>query len=274
MEHSYCLTTDLKTRSMWKHQWRAIRHAVAHKPYRHVIFAVHGFGYSPFQKGYCPFEHILSHGTGAQTWPARLLRQHTDTMVVGIGWNSRGTLHAAYDRAADIGEKLALFTQKLHASQPNLRIGVIGHSLGARVILNALPHIPTGHISRAVLLNPAEFEDVALDHLRAARACEVLNISTTENLFFRHMFKLALGSFRRTFAPRDYDLPHMAGLNISDAATLDHLARSGYRIEAPQHISSHCSSYMRAGTVEFYSDFLTHHSTLSVPALKPRRALS
>lgn len=247
-----------------------------------VVVMIHGYRFAPGLAGHCPHGHILSMNPPsgdrkATSWPRHLGLTGDRGLAIALGWEARGSVQGAYRRAAAAGRALAELASRVQAIDPARQIDVIGHSLGARVALQALPHAPAGAFRRMILLAAAETRRPARAALDTpAGACvEVVNVTTRENDLFDFAlewlicagFDTALGQGLRQGAPNWLDL------QIDQKATLDVLARLGHALPPPPARICHWSPYMRPGIFALYRalmDGALPLATLRV-ALPPKR---
>ncbi|ATG47483.1 hypothetical protein CEW89_07800 [Celeribacter ethanolicus] len=226
-----------------------------------VVICIHGYKFSPHVPAHDPHDHILAldpelTSRKVLSWP-RALGFGTGTaqegLCIALGWEARGTIWQAYDMARQTGEALARLIWKM--DRP---VQLIGHSLGARVILSALPRLPAVAVRRAILLAGAEFRSAAYHALdsEAGRTVEILNVTSRENRLYDLMFEMALrpdhgasralgaglGALRRNWCDLAID-------NVRARAVLDRL---GYPIPAPDRRVCHWSPYLRAGLFDLY----------------------
>ena len=75
-----------------------------------VLVMLHGYRYSPAHPAHDPHRHILSPqaGPGGISWPQQLGFQGdpSEGLALACGWEARGRLRHAYDRAAGAGADL------------------------------------------------------------------------------------------------------------------------------------------------------------------------
>ncbi|SFI54290.1 DUF726 domain-containing protein [Celeribacter neptunius] len=253
---------------------RALRDTPRDAP---VIICVHGFKFSPKIPRHDPHDHILALDPGspcrkARSWPRALgfgSGTAKEGLCIGLGWEARGSIWQAYARARQTGEALARLIWKL--DRP---VQVIGHSLGARVILSALPHLPAGTVERAVLLAAAEFRSTALHALdsEAGRAAQILNVTSRENDLFDLMVELALrpdhGPSRSLGSGLGEIRRGWCDMQIDDPATRAAFRHLGHDIPAPDRRICHWSPYLRDGLFEIYRTVLRHPERLPIPLLQ------
>ena len=235
-----------------------------------VVVMIHGFRFSPARAGKCPHGHILSLAPQSDSWKAVSWPRHlgftgqhpSEGLCIGFGWEAAGTIWTAYGEAARAGRALARLVGEIRAARPGQQVDVVAHSLGARVTLAALPHLPAGALRRAVLMAPAEMRsraEAALD-TPAGRAARFLNVTSRENDLFDFLLEGLVAPHR----VGDRALGHGSGqgrcnwldLQIDHAGTLAALGRLGHRIAPPARRVCHWSPYLRPGMFPLYRRFL------------------
>lgn len=240
-----------------------------------VLVMLHGYRYSPARPAHDPHRHILSPqtGPGSISWPQQLgfCGDPAEGLALGCGWEARGRLRQAYDRAADAGASLGGLIDDL-AALAGRPVGLIGHSLGGRVALQALSHAAPGSIGRIVLLNAAEFQDAAQTALDspAGRAAEVLNVTARENDLFDFGLEqlLSRGRRRALGAGLAQARANWVDLQIDDAATLEALEALGFPTARAARLMSHWTPYQRQGLFAFYRAALCHPWALPLGLLR------
>jgi len=144
--------------------------------------------------------------------------------------------------------------------------------MGARVILQALPHLDRGDLSRLVLLAGAEYRSVAEAMLDtpAGRAAATINVTSRENDLFDFLFERLVPAPRRGDAALGAGLTPGEGrltLPIDNPGLLDWLARRGIAVDPPQTVVCHWSAYRRAGVFGLYDTLLRRPETLPLATL-------
>lgn len=233
-----------------------------------VIALIHGFRFSPRQPAQSPHRHILALEPEpgcrkALSWPRHLGFGRGDPaegLCIAFGWEARGTIWAAHAEAARAGAALARLATEIEALRPGTRLDLLGHSLGARVALQALTHLDRPLIGRAVLMAAAEFRRPAAHALAspAGRGAEIVNVISRENDLFDFLIERllprrpdrALGRGAGGGAANWLDLP------LDRPETLAALARLGHRIAPPQGRICHWSLYLRPGVFALYRALL------------------
>lgn len=244
-----------------------------------TIVMVHGYRFAPGAGADCPHRHILSTDDQpphwkALSWPRALGlgTQNQPGLAIAFGWQALGSLWQAHARATQAGLALADLIQALHRLAPDRPIHAIGHSMGARVILSALPHVPPGSLHRLLLLAPAEYRSTATAALNtpAGRQTETFTITSREN----DLYDFALERLIAPPQPKDRimgsappDAPNLLTLHLDNPHLLDALKTRGLPIAPPQRRICHWSAYLRPGVFDLYRALLLQ------PQRHPFRAL-
>lgn len=240
-----------------------------------ILVMLHGYRYSPARPAHDPHRHILSplDRPGQVSWPRGLGFDGSpgEGLAIGFGWEARGRLRHAYDRAEGAGVAVARLMDRL-AQAGGRPVGLIGHSLGGRVALQALAHARAGTAGRVVLLNAAEFQDRAQAALDApgAQGAEVLNVTARENDPFDFALEqlLSRGRSRALGAGLAQRRANWVDLQIDDPATLDGLADLGFPTARGARLMSHWTPYLRQGLFPFYRAALCHPWALPLGLLR------
>ena len=270
---------------------RALRGALAALPQgAPVVILIHGFKFSPSHPARSPHSHILSLAPDsgcrkALSWPRALGFDDSapgDGLCIAFGWESSGTIWQAYKQAHRTGAMLAALIDAIRTLKPGQPVDVLAHSLGARVTLSALRHLPAGALRRAILMAPAETRgraEAALDN-PAGRSASFVNITSRENDLYDFLLEWLVAPHR----PGERSLGH-AGiatrdnwltLQIDSAATVQALRDLGFPVAAPERRICHWSPYLRPGMFTLYtallrSDFPLEHLRLRLPEAPSRR---
>jgi Alpha/beta hydrolase of unknown function (DUF900) len=240
-----------------------------------IVIMIHGYKYAPGHPTDCPHAHILSAMPSTPdprviSWPRHLGLDGQAAMGIAFGWAARGSAWGTYLRAASAGRALAALLDALRGCGHPVEI--IAHSMGARVALQALPHLAPGAVDRMILLAAAELRRRARRALATpgAEGVEFVNITTRENdlydLYLEWGMCLGLDTALGQGLPRG-----PAGwldLQIDQTTTLQTLAALGHPIAPRQTRICHWSPYLRRGVFPLYRALLT--GDLSVPALRAR----
>ncbi|SNS58180.1 alpha/beta hydrolase [Tropicimonas sediminicola] len=251
-----------------------------------VVVLVHGYKFSPSNDRTSPHTHILSLAPAracrkALSWPRELglgTGETAEPLCIALGWEARGSLWKAYGRAPHTGLALARLIALIRDLRPRQRVDVLAHSLGCRVALSALPHLPAGAMGRAVLMAPAEMRSVARARLDcpAGRAVEVINVTSRENGLYDRALEWLVAPHRFGDRALGAGLSRLAGnwtdINIDDRATRDLLAAQGYPVAASDRRVCHWSVYLRPGLFPFYRAVLDRKiplAALRIPDASP-----
>lgn len=247
-----------------------------------VHLLLHGYKFSPRRERHSPHVHIFGLAPvrcrKAVSWPRALGvgSGPDEPLVIGVGWEARGTLWRAYGEARRAGRGLAALIALVRETLPGAEVSVLAHSLGGRVALSALPDLAPGALARAVLMVPAEMRRVAEARLDtpAGRRLEVLHVASGENAPFDRALEWLIAPHR----PGDRALgdlaagslgavhPRWADLSIDCAESRAALARFGHAIPEPDRRVCHWSAYRREGLLTLYRAVLT--GELPIQALR------
>jgi pimeloyl-ACP methyl ester carboxylesterase len=225
-----------------------------------IVVMIHGFRFAPDAGPHCPFGHIFAlnpkdaDDPKAISWPRHLgLRTG---LTIGFGWQGRGMLAAVNQRAVLAGQGLAELARIIRQIDPNRRLDVIAHSMGARVALAALSLAQTGDFRRLILLAAAETRRPALRALQtpAGRAVQVINLTSRENDIFDFLYEWGAKAGLDTAIGQGLgrDLPNWLNLPFDQPATLKSLTRLGYPLPKPPKRFCHWSPYIRPGVFALY----------------------
>ncbi|MBM3605391.1 MAG: hypothetical protein FJX25_11760 [Alphaproteobacteria bacterium] len=240
-----------------------------------IVVMLHGYRYSPRSAPHDPHRHILSPEAlpGVPSWPQALgfSARGSEGLAIGFGWEARGSLRSAYARAGQAGAALGDLVSELSA-RSGRPVGLIGHSLGGRVALQAMAAARTGSVGRVILLNAAEFQDAAAAALDqpAGPPTEILNVTARENDPFDFALEqlLARGRRRALGCGLAQARTNWVDLQIDHAATLDALAELGFPTERGARLMSHWTPYLRAGLFDLYRTALCHPWALPLGLLR------
>jgi hypothetical protein len=247
-------------------------------PRQPVVILIHGYRYRPGDPANDPHRLILSRDAalknGDLSWPHHLgIRDAAGALTIGFGWDALGSFWTAREEAARAGLALASLIRRVRMASPGRRVSILAHSLGARVVMSALPALEPGDIARAVLMFPALLARETLDAsaLRAAAGTEFIRVTSGENLAFDLLVAgLAAGGWAAPISSRvTTRLAGWSDLSIDCDRTLAHLAARGYPVAARARRVCHWSSYMRPGIFALYRALLTAPDALPVSALQP-----
>jgi hypothetical protein len=284
--------------------WRdGLRDAVERlPPDAPVTVLVHGYRYSwrPLRGVFCCDPHRLLYLPGdlapsarrrprTANWPYALGFSETaarDGLCIALGWDARhwrpgldcfARVHRTAGRTA---AALVTLVRAVAEIDPRRPIDCLSHSLGARVVLQALRRAPDLPVARAILLGGAEYSAEARAALEAqdrlGGRTEFFHMIARANDVYDGLFQL--------FAPRPPepgDVPLGArGLGLDHRrwldVQLDHpevrrwLTRQGLAPERPPERISHWSFYADPGAMAFYRAILRDRRGWSVAAMRAR----
>lgn len=243
-----------------------------------VPILIHGFRYAPAVPGRDPHATILSLAEslpdGDLPWPRHLgLTEDGPELGIGFGWHGYGSFWQARFEARRAGLALAALVARIRALSPGRRVTVLAHSLGARVVLSALPATTPGDIARAVLLFPAVLRSEVEEALgtRGALATEIVSVTSRENRLFDLIATfLASGGLDRPAGGHAARHAGWTDLRIDCTETLTHLNLLGFAIGGPERRICHWSSYMRPGVFALYRALIAAAEPLPLDRLAPR----
>ena len=241
-----------------------------------VVVMIHGYRFAPGARGgNCPHTHIFSMQPPEQDWTAISWPRHLGlsggrALAIGFGWPARGRFRGACVRARAAGRALAELAALVQRLDPGRAFDVIGHSLGARVALTALPYAIPGDLRRLILLAAAETRRPAMRAMAsAAGACvQVVNVTTRENDLFDFLVEwLGSAGLDTAIGQGLRETPaNWLDVQLDQPATLAALARLGHVLPAAPARISHWSPYLRPGALGLYRAILD--GSLSVQALR------
>lgn len=249
-----------------------------------VTILIHGFRYAPGQPGACPHRSILSLAPqqgpdrAAVSWPRHLgLDRPGAGAGIAFGWQGTGSIWGAWARAGAAGADLARLIAALRRIDPDRPVTLFAHSMGARVALAALHHLPEGAVDRALLLSAAVFRDAAAAAMDspAGRGLQLVNVTSRENDLFDISTELLLGAGLRQTVSHGLRRPraNWLDLQLDHPGTLDGLDRLGFRLDRRQARICHWSPYLRPGVFALWQAILAGRTGLDdLRAVLPARA--
>ncbi len=265
-----------------------------------VVVLVHGYKFDPSaETSDNPHRSLYSFaadpmGLKVRSWPAGLGFDPEDPasgLCLGYGWpaaarhvpsllaSGRTGFAQVYHRAALYGRRLAELIARVQALAPGRAVDVLAHSLGARVALEALPHLEVAP-ERMVLLGAAEFDARAREALAAApsrRLPQIYNVTARSNDFYDAMFE--------TFAPRRSWAERAVGLGLRDPLPCwldlqldrddltDWVNARGIDLIPSRARLCHWSFYTRGGAFEVYQAILRRRPGWDIATLRAEACL-
>lgn len=247
-----------------------------------VVIMVHGKGYRPSDPDRDPHRLIFAPRPGFGrsrfvSWPRRLGfalpgPRKPLGLCFGFGWHSAGALWRATESADATALMLARLVQLIRRIDPERRVDLIGHSLGARVILGAMPLLAANTIDRVILLAGADFTHRAEAARRspAGLSAEFLNITTRENDLYDFLFERAFAPFggQNALGNGVGMRENWLDIQLDNPATSAALRTMGLPLAASQARICHWSVYLRPGVFRFYRALLHDRQRLSLPLLR------
>ena len=249
-----------------------------------AITLIHGFGYVPGHPDRCPHDHILSlhprPGDRAISWPWQL----------GFGRNGEAEDYASPSAGRPPGRSGRPTRRPRGGSAPLRRpsrscapripvpVDILGHSLGARVALEAFRHVPKAAVGRAIFLAGADTRANAKTALAspAGQTAEVVNVVTRDNTASDLLFRAAIQPHRplvRTLGAWKLGRAEPCWLDLA----LDgrHVRASSAALGFPRcpagARAAHWSAYLRPGLFPLYRALLRENLPLRLLRRPPRR---
>lgn len=269
---------------------RALRWLPAGAP---ITVLVHGYKFSPLHARKDPHRLIFAPRTRHPrpkytSWPQGLgFAAAEDGLCIGFAWPAADPdhpgpgvsgFHRVYAAAPRAGAKLAEVIATLHRLAPARPVDLFTHSLGARVVLSALPAAPAGAVGSVILMGGAEFDGVATDCLTqgAGRAARVYNVISRDNTFYDRLFH----RFGPPPPPGARTLGHGIGaaarnafdLRLDDPGHLTLLRRRGVALDPKPREICHWSFYTRPGAFGLYREILRNPHNWTLPDLRTEAA--
>jgi hypothetical protein len=232
-----------------------------------VTFLVHGYRYEPGHRHHDPHRHIFSAEPGGAgrslSWVRHLGFRGPDAppgLAIAVGWKARGTIWAAHRACDGAARGLAALIARVAQVSPGRRVTAIAHSLGARVILSALPRLPAHALHRAVLMSAAALrgETLAALDTPAGRACEFVNVTSRENDLFDLCMEVFVAAGLRASIGLGIGrgVPNWVDVQLDDPAVLRALDRLGFPVDAGARRVCHWSTFRRPGVFALYRALL------------------
>jgi len=229
-----------------------------------VTIMVHGFKYHPGHPVHCPHGPIPARPTkrayrSVVNWPARLGMhgQPGGGLGLSLGWSARGSIWAARASAQAAGHTLAALISDIRGVDPDRKINLIAHSLGARVALTAIRAGAPGAVNRAILLAAAEYAEAARSALdsKGGAGTTILNVTSRENDLFDFLLERLIAPPRpgdRMLGHGGFCHPRLVTLQLDDSRSLLALRQAGFHIAPPERLICHWSPYLREGVFLLY----------------------
>ena len=298
-------------------EWSAaLDHAISRlTPDAPVTFIIHGYRYAPLPDGraggpFCP-QGLLYRADDIRpclrskrpplaAWPRALgfrADSANDGLCIAFGWDARRSraesllterrndFASVYDGAATAGVALARILGRLGRRHPVRRVGMMAHSLGARVAFQAMAARPDAMPGRVLLLGPAEYAGEARrllalqDRLgrRHGDLPEFLCVGSRANDLYDWLFEWFSPSPQlrgdRPLGARGLGQPHRRWMDLQlDHPELAHwLDLQGLRLTRLPERVTHWSFYSDPAAMAVWSRVLRAQPGWSLAGLRARR---
>lgn len=255
-------------------------------PQTPVVIMVHGRGYAPGVDGIDPHALIFAPCPCRSeprflSWPRRLgfalpgtnRKMAARGLCIGFGWDARGGIWRVTRHADSAALMLARLIQMIRRAAPDRQVDLIGHSLGARVILSAVPLLAPGALGRVLLLAGADLASRAAQAIesQAGHRAEFFNITSRENDLYEFLFERSLHPLRGAAAigrGLTTGAPNWLDIQIDSTATRARLAALGFSLPPPRLRVCHWSVYLRPGIFRLYRTLLHDRRRLTMVQLR------
>jgi len=205
-------------------------------------------------------------------WEARAARE--EGRALGLG----NAFARVYRRTPAAGRALAHLIDAVAGLRPGAAVDLFGHSLGARVALQAARARPDLPLGRMIFLGPADYAAEARAALaaleRAGSGAEIYSVLSRANDAYDGLFQLFAPAPE---SPGDRPLG-AAGLGVAERRwldlQLDHaalgtwLAARGLRLAGPERRLSHWHFYDDPGAMAFYAAILRQRAPYAIERLR------
>lgn len=241
-----------------------------------IVIMTHGYSFLPDDARHCPHQHILASKTQSSdpraiSWPEAmgLTGTHANGTAIAFGWAARGSVWQAWHAAQTAGQEMAGLVRQIRAKFPARPIYLMGHSMGARVICSALPHLKAGDVAGCILLAGATYRGHLADSLNtpAGKTAWIVNVCSVQNRPFDLMLEAAIGAYgdMGQSIGRGARHPKAIDIQIDDPKTHDAFARLGIPVARPKRGFCHWSVYSIPGIFALYRRLI--FGTLTVAQL-------
>lgn len=260
----------------YRYTWRSLRGLGQHDPHRLL--------YLP-----CDLAPSARKRPPTANWPRALgfsPKAAEDGLCIALGWDARywrpglDCFARVHRTAAHTAEAVITLARAVAEADPRRQVDCLSHSLGARVVLQALRRAPDLPVGRAILLGGAEYSAEARLVLeqqdRLGAGTQFYHMIARANDVYDALFQL--------FAPRACepgDVPlgarglgsahdRWVDLQLDHPETRGWLGRHGFAPQrAPERIS-HWSFYADPGAMAFYGAILRDSRRWSIGAMRAR----
>lgn len=246
-----------------------------------IVIMLHGYKFAPHHPVSCPHNHILSLdpnrcGWKVKSWPRALgfgEGQPDEGLAIAFGWPARGSIWQACLSADRTALQLAELLQILTDLAPNRPLHILAHSLGARVVLRALPVCGSIPLGRVILLNGAEFGETARTALDspAGAGSEIINVTSRENDLFDFLLERLVRPPKSGDRCLSQNLPDRANtltLQLDHPDTVAGLNSAGFSLGPDSYRVCHWSAYLRPGVFDVYKALIRHPERTQLSRLR------
>ncbi len=247
-----------------------------------VTILIHGYQYHPDTKSDDPHRLLFAFKPAVSCWKIRswsnglgfTRRADANGLCIGFAWPATGSIaksylttgkspfHGIYVKATDFGRQLAELLDMILTLDPERKVDLVAHSLGARVALSSLPHLDR-HPERIILLGGAEFDSEARRFLGGKpedRTAHVYSFTARSN----DIYDAAFGMFAPRSAPTAMpigsggvvDHPNWLNIQIDRAQVSDWINAQGIPLRPVHRHFCHWSFYTRHGAFGIYRAIL------------------
>ncbi|MEM9640749.1 MAG: hypothetical protein AAGA19_04550 [Pseudomonadota bacterium] len=263
---------------------RALRSLPRGQP---VSILVHGYKFSPERVRKNPHQLIFAPRTQHSnpkymSWPEGLgFHSPLDGLCIGFGWPASDLdhpgpgingFHRVYRAAPQAGRHLADLIEAVRAAAPDCEVDLFTHSLGARVVLSALPWVDDNAVGRVILMGAAEFDRPAAEFLAANHTARVFNITSRDNRLYDALLTRFGPTSGRHMHPLGRGIAHLArnavDIRLDDPGHLKLLKRRGVTLPRQSPKICHWSFYTRPGAFKLYAEILRNPHNWTLPELR------
>jgi hypothetical protein len=260
----------------YRYSWRPLRGLPCHDPHR-LLYLLDEIAPCARKR---PRTANWPHALGFSRRAAR------DGLCIALGWDARhwrpglNRFARVHRTAQNTAAALVTLVRAVASADPHRRVDCLSHSLGARVVIQALRRAPDLPVARAILLGGAEHSAEARLALeaqdRAGGATEFYHMLSRANDVYDGLFQLFAPS---PLEPGDVPLgvrglgrTHRRWLDLQ----LDHpetrrwLTRQGLAPQRPPERVSHWSFYADPGAMALYRAILRDRRHWSIGAMRDR----
>lgn len=238
-----------------------------------IILFVHGYRYSPLIKETDPQSSLYAQGAGRACWKVKSWPHHLGLFdsdrpyAIGLayGWDAAPryklpifNLRDIYMRAYEEAQHLATVLHLIKQINPTRKIDFFAHSMGARVVLQAIHMAPDSNLGRVILLGGTEYSDTAYEVLKtpAAQSAEFYNITARQNILYDVLFAYLgpwVGNGEKLLGAGLQSAPsNWIDIRLDCPQTMERLQHIGVNLAKPDLGFCHWTFYIRDGVFDLY----------------------